>query len=823
MRRVSHTQQFGATVTVPGFPWFFWFSPGFPFSPSSNIAVSGTASATLSVYPAAGTAGTYSLTIVASTGTLTHTAAVVLSVQDFTWTISPTFESVANGGTGTYTISVAGLNGFNQPVTVYSPSAFYLNGQPWDNIYANAVASPNPLQPTAAAPNASATWSVGPFNIGLLPQWENCYSLCLSGAGYLHCSPPATAICLQANGSPTFYLSVGGPQTVSPGGYTTYNVNVVQGPNFTGTVNLSVSGLPSGFGVGLSPASINTQGVSTLTVSIPLGAQVGTWPITVTGVCPASSCGTQISQAATTTLVVAGPDFTINAVPASPPQTSPNISPGGTAAYAITVNAINGYSGTVTLSNWQPPAGVTATLTPTASPTQAGTLTVSTSAGLAPGVYYIPLSATDGTRTRATPAVLCIEAEDDGDPGCGFGPPGGGGAPRPYIGSVQAHAGGLVVKVMGSYLGDPDSGILNLGGLPCGWDDGDTWSDNEIDATCSDSIQPGIYSAQVTVCYGDDDPETEGECYDSNLYQFTVAAPAPQPPTITGNQRIWYLGAASQNDNCVPNSAPPSCYYNWTTLTVVPGAGGSPPTDNSPATWSLTDPLTGQAPTFASMACVDSPCSQINVTATTQPTYCRTSGNVQVRVTLGGVPSAPFSVVADWPQVTNPYGEVDTSSPGATPGYISTNALQLASGCGNVMQNIAWHEEFPAGWSACTNSQGQAVSQGWTAPIPQQSWGYGLTDENGLLFSADPQNPNFDGVGYACAAPACSPASTIPGPMQTPPQPLSTAANAWTYQFIFVGSQDTVNLGKYWPTENKQVRYTDHGVDQLGAWSCPSR
>jgi hypothetical protein len=77
-------------------------------------------------------------------------------------------------------------------------------------------------------------------------------------------------------------------------------------------------------------------------------------------------------------------------------------------------------------------------------------------------------------------------------------------------------------------------------------------------------------------------------------------------------------------------------------------------------------------------------------------------------------------------------------------------------------------------------------------------------------------------LGTCASQPGCDPASTIPGPRQNPPVPLSAAANASVAQFIWVGSQDTVSPGKYFTAApNEQVVFTDHGRDEPGTWKCP--
>jgi hypothetical protein len=179
-------------------------------------------------------------------------------------------------------------------------------------------------------------------------------------------------------------------------------------------------------------------------------------------------------------------------------------------------------------------------------------------------------------------------------------------------------------------------------------------ADGRIDMSyqASSSASLGVHNVTVTT--------VNGTNAISVAAQVVVAA---GPPTITGRYPqsaiqvadgvgIWWLGTASVNDNCVPGSADPSqaCYWNWVTLSVSPAAGGSPPTQNSPAVWSLTDASTKQAPTYLSYFCLDLACSAISVTAISQPPSC---GAVGVRVTLGGVASASFALNVDWPSAAS--------------------------------------------------------------------------------------------------------------------------------------------------------------------------
>ena len=87
-------------------------------------------------------------------------------------------------------------------------------------------------------------------------------------------------------------------QSVSPGANTSYSATVAAQNGFSGTVNLSVSGLPSGATGTFTPASINTSGSSSLAISTTASTAAGTYPLTVT-----ATSGT-LSHTAPVTLIV---------------------------------------------------------------------------------------------------------------------------------------------------------------------------------------------------------------------------------------------------------------------------------------------------------------------------------------------------------------------------------------------------------------------------------------------------------------------------------------------------------------------------------------
>lgn len=85
--------------------------------------------------------------------------------------------------------------------------------------------------------------------------------------------------------SPSFTVSASpSTQTVTAGSNTSYTISVLPVNGFTGTVSLTVSGLPTGASGTFNPSSIGSgSGFSTLNVSTTSSTAAGTYTLTVTG------------------------------------------------------------------------------------------------------------------------------------------------------------------------------------------------------------------------------------------------------------------------------------------------------------------------------------------------------------------------------------------------------------------------------------------------------------------------------------------------------------------------------------------------------------
>jgi hypothetical protein len=289
--------------------------------------------------------------------------------------------------------------------------------------------------------------------------------------------------------------------------------------------------------------------------------------------------------------------------------------------------------------------------------------------------------------------------------------------------------------------------------------------------------------------------------------------PAAPVPT-TDNQGIWWLGTVT--------SAPNQQYFEATDVFVT-GRTGS----DSTVTWSAVDP-NGNTNAYSSFQCTaaDGTCSTailwlngspgagIAGCATLQVTAAWTN---QTAGALDTVTSSPLFIYVDQPNYLLLQGVVDHAWQEGPqpfpPGYESENTLLAVSSCGQAMPGLWAVEAFSGNSSQCGSP-----SPIWTVSPPPNPKGPFLTGGGGAF---------IDTVGFWCTG--CTPQATIPGPLQSPPIPLSTQVNSWFTQTWYFGSNNVTqgaNGGQYWAgegwpvTPDMQVRYTDNGRDPFTAPTC---
>ena len=189
------------------------------------------------------------------------------------------------------------------------------------------------------------------------------------------------------------------------GSSTTFSVSTAALNGFTGSVGLSVSGLPTNATETFSSSSVTAGGSSTLTITAPSNTPTGTYTLTITGT------SGSVTQTATVTLVVT-PDFTLAASPGSQ-----SVNPGGNTSYTVNTTAVGTFTDTISLAVTGLPTNATGTFS--ATPVSAGsspTLTVTTASNTPTGTYTLTITGT-GTNGSLTATVTLVVSSSTGSSG----------------------------------------------------------------------------------------------------------------------------------------------------------------------------------------------------------------------------------------------------------------------------------------------------------------------------------------------------------------------------------------------------------------------
>ncbi|MFI9811641.1 M28 family peptidase [Saccharothrix variisporea] len=200
-------------------------------------------------------------------------------VNDFSLSLSPSSGSVAAGSSATFTVDTATTSGSPQTVTL---SASAPSG-------VSVAFSPASVQ---SGGSSTATISVG----ASVPAGTS--QITVRGTGSAtHTATYTLTVTGDAPGD--FALSLNPTSgSIGAGSSGTATVNTATTSGSPQTVSLSASG-PSGVSVAFSPASVQSGGSSTATISVGASVAAGTYTITVVGT-------GAVSRSATYTLTVTG-------------------------------------------------------------------------------------------------------------------------------------------------------------------------------------------------------------------------------------------------------------------------------------------------------------------------------------------------------------------------------------------------------------------------------------------------------------------------------------------------------------------------------------
>ncbi len=191
---------------------------------------------------------------------------VVPPPSDFTISVSPTSGSVVRGGSTTTTVSLTSIAGFAETVVLS------VSGLP-----SGATES---FSPSSGTPNFTSTLTIS--TASTTPTGT--YSITIKGTGGGKTHSCTYTLTVTAVSVPDFSIGISPALgSVVQGKSTTATVSVSPIAGFSDTVNLSVSGLPSGAAASFSPSSGTPSFDSTLTISTVSTTPTGTYSVTIKG------------------------------------------------------------------------------------------------------------------------------------------------------------------------------------------------------------------------------------------------------------------------------------------------------------------------------------------------------------------------------------------------------------------------------------------------------------------------------------------------------------------------------------------------------------
>jgi uncharacterized membrane protein len=292
--------------------------------------------------------------------------------------VSPLFLNLTQGGSATATVALNDLNGYTGGATLgagITPADVtnLTSGVAGLDCGVTASFDPNPMTGTSvmklnvssSAPPGFDYVSIGSYNELTAP-----YILLMLYVA------PAPGV---KNPSPSFTINASPVAvTVAQGTSVTDTIAVVPQNGFTGSVNLSATGLPNGVTASFVPNP--TTGTSVLRLTASSTATAGPATVTVTGTSGNLNASTSIALT-----VKLPPSFTLSALPSSL-----TVVQGESTSSTVSVTGSWGFAGAVTLTALNLPSGVTAAwgTNPTTG-SSALTLTASSTAATGPATVTI--------------------------------------------------------------------------------------------------------------------------------------------------------------------------------------------------------------------------------------------------------------------------------------------------------------------------------------------------------------------------------------------------------------------------------------------------
>ena len=209
--------------------------------------------------------GYYLLFLLNNAGVPSVASFVQLSaVADFSVSATPSSSSISPGTATSFAVNVQASGGFNSAV------GFSVTGLPTG---ASAAFSP-----TSVTGSGSSTMTINSSSSTPLGSYP--LTITATSGSLAH----TASVTLNVSAAADFTLTATpSTLTIARKSQGTYTVSIGAVNGFSGTVALSVSGVPSRTSSSFSPSTVTGSGTSQLTISVNKPAQPGTYPLVING------------------------------------------------------------------------------------------------------------------------------------------------------------------------------------------------------------------------------------------------------------------------------------------------------------------------------------------------------------------------------------------------------------------------------------------------------------------------------------------------------------------------------------------------------------
>jgi len=354
---------------------------------STNVLLSpgGIARSLLTVTADTNVAGAnYTITIQGSGGGTTQKTILTLTITThLTISTSPTSLAMLPGSSSTDNITVTSIDGLQGTVQLSTPGVpggIHLTLNPTSVILSPGGSASSTLTVTLDNNLAAGNYTITVQASGSGNTQKTTLTLTVISGFTISANPAALTI--VSGTSKTSQISI-------------------RSLGFKGTVTLSASVSPSGLTATISPTTLSFKPgeshSSTLTVA---SATAGTYTVTINATSGSITNSVQIS--------VSVSDFNISASPASL-----SLAAGSSSQTTLTLTSLDGFAGTVNLSDTVNPTGLQANLSPTSTTLTAGgtgsaVLAISSTSTTPPGTYTITVRGTSGNLAHTLVIVVTV-------------------------------------------------------------------------------------------------------------------------------------------------------------------------------------------------------------------------------------------------------------------------------------------------------------------------------------------------------------------------------------------------------------------------------